>query len=138
MSKKRNRRDVSNTLSNLIATPRVPRYTFSVPTYHKIQIPDLLGPLKQIEDRRTYYPGKFRPAGLISVGKRPRLIAKQNPAYKAPSQTKAIVAFAEPKKVAVCIRRKTRKEVLFATGKGGSRKKQKPPRKSEFSDISCK
>lgn len=48
----------------------------------------------------------------------------------------ATVAFSQPKQVTVCIRRKTRREVLFAkkrTGKGSSA----PRTRSQWSDVKC-
>lgn len=142
MSKRSRRDPLSTLLSPPIANQRLPRYTVSNITnnYKKIPIPDLYRvDLRLIEDRRTYTPELARPVVGISVSRGPaRLVAKQNPAYKAPSQTKALVAFAEPKKLALCVRRGIRKEVLFAKGVGGSKKPQRAPRKSEFSDISCK
>lgn len=41
-----------------------------------------------------------------------------------------------PKRALLCARRKIRKEVLFASGKGGS--KVKPPKFNRNSDLRCK
>jgi len=43
-----------------------------------------------------------------------------------------------PKNAVVCVRRAVRREVLFATGRGGSRKKQRPHRRNETSNIHCR
>lgn len=48
---------------------------------------------------------------------------------------KQVVAFAAPKRVLVCVRRKIRKEVILATGKGGG--SHRKPRRTEFSNVRC-
>lgn len=101
-------------------------------------------PFTEIEDRRTYYPGKIRPAASISKP-RYRVVAKDRPLkssnYRSPfklsSGTRAVLAFANPKRVLVCVRRKIRKEVLHAfkiAGSGGLKRS----RRSQFSSISCR
>lgn len=47
------------------------------------------------------------------------------------------VGFANPVKVVLCVRRKRRKQVMFATGKAGKGKKQRRRRNNEFSQIRC-
>lgn len=47
------------------------------------------------------------------------------------------VGFAQPAKVLICVRRTRRKQVIFATGKGGARGKQRRRRNNEFSQIRC-
>lgn len=46
--------------------------------------------------------------------------------------------FSLPKKVLTCIRRKMRREVLFARGHGGARARRARPRYNERSFISCR
>lgn len=53
------------------------------------------------------------------------------------AQTKAPLRFAIPQKVALCIRRKRRKEVIFATNKAGAGVKRKNPRRNFWSEIKC-
>lgn len=92
-----------------------------------------------IEDRRRYTPGQSplrRGVNLVTVGARPRLTLKQNPKYNQPSQTKAIVAFADPHKIPLCIRRKERREVLHAKGVAGG-KVRRPGRRNQWSDVKC-
>lgn len=77
-----------------------------------------------IIDRREYHPdGLFRPAA--SLNRSSRAIV-----YKAPKTPvgnykfkgfSPTTTFREPSKVDVCQKRKTRREVLFAKGKGGGR-----------------
>lgn len=47
------------------------------------------------------------------------------------------VRFQTPSRVAVCVRRKMRKEVLFAIGVGGQSGKKNKPRKAFSSAVSC-
>lgn len=105
------------------------------------------------EDRRTFHPeGKNRP-----VFASPRYAARIMPkdirvghanrnrpnsswgsaVFVQPRQTKAILAFDMPDKVAVCVRRNRRKEVLHALGKAGSGGMRKP-RRNATSAISCR
>lgn len=51
-------------------------------------------------------------------------------------QTRAILAFDSPQTVPVCDKRRTRREVLMAHGRGGSR--VKPPRFNELSHTTCR
>lgn len=79
------------------------------------------------------------PKGSIKVGKkaaqrqRQAQINRFGPDYH--SQTKAIVAFAEPGKVLHCIKRKVRREVLHALNKAG-RGNRRPTYRPE-SKIHC-
>lgn len=66
-----------------------------------------------------------------------RQVAKQNPSFVQPSYTKAIVAFQDPQRVPVCVRRKQRKAVLHAKGVAG-RKGLRPPRRNLTSNYSCR
>lgn len=101
-----------------------------------------LDPLSEIEDRRTYHPlGSDRPA-LYSVA--PLQVKDRRPSprqrragFRPHSQTKGVIAFAEPDQVVLCVRRKERREVLFAKrfhkrGRGG------PRRRNWTTQISCR
>lgn len=94
--------------------------------------------LSLIEDRRFYRPEPtpLRPVFSITSRSAARIVAKQNPRYKPDSQTKAILAFAEPDVLPLCIRRKRRKQVLHAKGIAGSRG-LRPPRRNSWSEVSC-
>lgn len=50
----------------------------------------------------------------------------------------AYQSFKIPQQVAVCVRRKRRKEVLFASGKAGRKNHTKHVRRNPSSSISCK
>lgn len=90
-----------------------------------------------LEDRREWHPERQnRPFAAAPVQAR-RPVAKQRPAFSQPSQTKAIIAFAEPSRVAVCVRRGVRREVLHALKvAGGTGMKRR--RLTSSSKISCK
>lgn len=86
--------------------------------------------LQLIEDRRQFHPeGVLRPARTLYERS-----ASRNVVAPAKKFSPAI-SFAVPAKVALCVRRKQRREVLFATGKGGGRHKR--PRKNLFSNVRC-
>lgn len=134
MSKKRNGRDILTSLQSYRYRP-VPHF----PQLPKVSYKTNTFALSLIEDRREHYPGLKpynRPVSQLAVGKPARLKLIQNPRHKAPSQTKAIVAFQEPHKLPLCIRRKQRKQVLHAKGVAGSKNLKKPTR-NEWSDVSC-
>ncbi len=97
--------------------------------------------LRQLEDRRTYYPEKVRPAASFSKP-RHRLtvidrVGETPNKFRGISQTKAIVAFKAPQKVLICARRQIRKEVLHAYNKAG-KTGQRRPRRNEYSNVSCR
>lgn len=94
-----------------------------------------------LEDRRQFYPGPRPPA---SVDRRSRRMVVAAP--KAKNLTGRMdqwlshrLAFALPENVAICAKRKIRREVLMALkpfrrkgGGGGSKR-----RRNEFSDVRC-
>lgn len=93
--------------------------------------------LQDIEDRRTYHPGPVRNARTrrqwahVLVVTRKPVVPKGRPALSSR------VAFANPREVLVCVRRKRRKEVLHAKGVAG-RKGIKRYRRNEYSEVSCR
>lgn len=84
-------------------------------------------------DRRLFEPARVRPAAAVVRGAARLVVFK--PRSRVMSHR---VSFAMPKKVALCVRRQRRREVLFAAGVGGARGRKRPPRRNEFSDVSCK
>lgn len=117
------------------AKPRLPR-------------PPVLPSLSLLEDRRFFHPERaFQPAlsfvrsasrivlGGENVNKRKK--SSRSNRHYGNRQTKAILVFNEPSKVAVCIRRHHRREVLFALNKAG-KSGQRPPRRNWWSSISCR
>lgn len=105
--------------------------------------------LRQLEDRRTFHPqGAARPAAGFFVP-RHRLVVRA-PARRSvtvtgpglgasPSQDffspPIGVGFQAPRQVAVCIRRKVRKQVMHAKGFAGG--KVRRPRRTEYSGVIC-
>lgn len=93
--------------------------------------------LQQVQDLRAFdfepgtTPARSVSGSFASVG----AVTPQK-TNQAPSKVPYQVAFTAPGETLVCIRRKRRKEVLFAkrkTGKGG----QKKPRWSKWSSYRC-
>lgn len=101
--------------------------------------------LLQYEDRRTFHPdGRLRrvialpqrAARIVTKDKR-NVSQQSGRSYYRPLSTKAVLAFAAPSRVAVCVRRHRRREVLFAsrrTGKGAYARKHL----TDLSKISCR
>lgn len=135
---KRNRRERDRIQ---VATGTVSRVT--VPSLSSLE--PLTLPL--IEDRRTFHPDRVRPAARFTTGGPSRLGLSERKntrgrfkGFKANSQTKAPIAFDVPASVAVCVRRKTRKQVLFAqrkTGRAGTKRLRRTRRRSSYSSVRC-
>lgn len=89
--------------------------------------------LRVFEDRRlydptsvTHFPNRRRAGGSL-----PSSVVVDKPGRKPG------VSFVAPKAVLVCVRRKQRREVLFAgrkTGKGA----RSPKRRNEWSNVKCR
>lgn len=104
--------------------------------------------VRSLEDRRLWNPEPYRspvPASLTRAARRlvvmPRVTRGALPrgsqaALIAPQFTiGAGVGFAQPKKVALCARRHSRREVLFAKGVGGT--KVRRGKRNAWSDVQC-
>lgn len=93
-----------------------------------------LRPLPVIEDRRFFHPLQdVKPAATFSRRDQSRVVlSKPNRPFKFPD----VLKFRVPKRVALCVRRKERKEVLHALGRlrsgRGGRK-----RRNYWSNVSC-
>lgn len=93
--------------------------------------------LDSFEDRRLWHPERQARPFTAAPRSAARIVAKQRPAFKTPSQTKGILAFAEPSKVWACARRKARKEIMHALHiAGGSGFKKR--RYNGSSKYSCR
>lgn len=118
----------------VVFTPSVQRYRVRTMPLSAVS---LSSPLLSMEDRRTFHPLRdLRPVASF-VKSAARVVAKQRVNFPQPSQTKALLAFADPRRVLVCVRRRIRREVLHAkriAGSGGMRK----PRRNALSSISCR
>lgn len=102
--------------------PRLPSTIPSLPTWNPPQ-----------RDWRRVPPPQRRVATLS--GTRAKLApAKVLNPYSYPSSLLRAVV---PEKTWICVRRKIRKEVLFAAGVGGSKSPKRNPRHTEKSKIRC-
>lgn len=135
-SSKSKRSSPGQRVASVNASPSIPDRT------HGLLVPvaprplRFLPPVLQIEDRRSFHFSPVRPAAAL---RRPaaRLVARQPYRQWQPAQTRAVVAFQEPRLVSICERRRRRRETLFAlkrTKKGAG----SPRRRNAFSDISCR
>lgn len=104
--------------------------------------PVVVRPLQLVEDRRRYHPLGFRaPAATFSRLDQRRLVERLVSPPRAVSASSwtmpaARIGFAVPRKVAVCVRRKMRRQVLFAVG--GTGKGSRARRKyNQFSTVVC-
>lgn len=147
-NKTRVQRDASDiaTRRRVLGTPAISFTPVVTPADRTVRTPPVQ------DDRRTFHPlGAHRPPVTVSGAKaqltlknRPRQVRKAIPtatgfirqAKRIASQTKAAVAFVGGAHVAVCIRRKTRRQVLAALRKfragAGSKRRHTP-----FSRIGC-
>lgn len=106
--------------------------------------------LRQLEDRRTFHPagrqrpaaGFFLPRHQLRVATPKRSVSVVTGPYQGVSPSAALfssppigVGFVAPRQVAICIRRKTRREVIHARGIAGS--KVRRPRRTEYSGVIC-
>lgn len=93
--------------------------------------------LREVEDRRLFTPARVRTAAPIFSRSSTRLVSPQ--AATRGGFPSARVGFAVPRDVAICVRRKQRKEVLHASkfggkGAGGVSRRR---RRNEFSYVDC-
>lgn len=97
---------------------------------------------REVEDRRTWHPeGKKRPVRDWS-GRRHRLQAVEASRPKQKARQQAVkygppsIGFVSPERLLLCARRKARRQVLLALGRGGygGRKKNKW---KEYSNVRC-
>lgn len=93
--------------------------------------------VKAVEDRRTFHPLRdLRPAGSLSKASRRIVVSHSTPNLARGLHPPPGLSFSVPRDVAVCVRRKERREVLFAKGKQGKGARS-PRRRNRFSDIGC-
>lgn len=86
------------------------------------------------EDRRNYNP---EPHKLWKTSnKKAKTVTKTPINNLTNSMLREINTFQDPKRVLVCLRRKQRKEILFAINRTGSGNRK--PRRTSTSNISCK
>nr|QJB19848.1 MAG: hypothetical protein [Microvirus sp.] len=89
--------------------------------------------LQTIEDRRDFHPEQaFRPARSFS-----RSVHRLAVPSRRTGRLPIGVTFEDPTKVLVCVRRKSRREVLFAMGRTGKGSALGKRRRSHYSEIQC-
>lgn len=93
----------------------------------------VLRPLQLLEDRRLHHPARVRPARAF-FGKARIVVRKPSGLAARFDALTHRVAFDIPKRVAICVRRRERREVLIAKGVGGSRRSK---RRNAWSNVSC-
>ena len=141
MSKRSNsKRGRGNNFST--ANRRLPLSTPSLVKSTRFVQPSLFPDLTETEDRRRWHPlgatapaaGRSRPRHRLKIPSPVPFTIGQATRHKV---SNAITAFSVPSDVAICVRRKRRKEVMFATKKAG-KVGQRRPRRSEYSSVSCR
>lgn len=102
-----------------------------------INSPVVRSQLSEIEDYRVFTPDPVRVAksSRRSSVRLQLAPARGRPVSGRPFSDVQRLTFRQPKFVAVCIRRKQRKEVLFAKGKSGGGNRR--GRRSFWSDVRC-
>lgn len=127
-SRNRNRYSERDLHISLTPSPRVARV---VPLSQNLSL---------IQDLRTF---DFEPATrpVLSLGGRVASYTAANPVKGPTRRTRSLlpgaVAFKAPSQVLVCVRRKKRKEVLFAKKKTGRGARSKFRRRNYFSNVRC-
>lgn len=82
-----------------------------------------------------WHPDPLRPPKAF-MRSATRLVVKSTPNALRNDTLSHRVGFAVPKKVAICIRRKQRREVILALGKGGKGARARR-RRNRWSDVDC-
>lgn len=104
--------------------------------------------LRLYEDRRLWHPeGRYAPARSFSRSRhRLREVAPSRVSEARRSRSVSNmsslpvhrIGFERPERVLICVRRKMRREVLFARRKTGRGVKRRRPRFNWYSKISCR
>lgn len=93
----------------------------------------VLNSLREVEDLTRFHPdGLDRGRRLVTSAPVSHVVAPTPKSRPVPFG----ISFANPDKVITCVRRKRRREVLFARGGAGSRKMRRP-RFNSRSDVRC-
>ena len=121
--------------SRRIPPVSLPTFRSPLPDLHALD--QLRAMVRAMEDRRRFHPLRtLRPAGALKRSSRRIAVtpSTSNLAGRFPSPG---LSFAVPRDVAICVRRKTRREVLFALKKRGKGSGAKRRRRNHFSQIGC-
>lgn len=140
-SNARGQRAVRNTPTN--RSPRGTRLdpvsSYWYETYPASRYQFRIRSLPAVQDDRLYSPTPTRPYRTLSGRKAllravPARVTPKTP-YKAIGEVPRYVGFDVPRETLVCVRRKQRREVIFAMGaQGGGHRR---PRRNESSDLRC-
>lgn len=103
-------------------------------------------PLVLYEDRRLWNPSKYTQPARSFFSPVHRLVVSGTPASRPRDrsglelfQVPWRVAFGDKDRTMICVRRKIRREVMFAKGYGGGPAyKLRPPHRTEYSEVVCK
>lgn len=104
--------------------------------------------LSAVEDGRLWHPDPEQ--GALTIGgrfaqvvvhKRP-IVARSNTIWSASGvpvglQVPVGVRFESPLKVITCVRRKVRRQIIFATRRNGKGVRKRQPRRNWRSNVSC-
>lgn len=102
--------------------------------------------LRLFEDRRHYHPDPVRPANSFTRTRHRLKLYTNQPRQSSHSPSRINVytpsvavgvGFDRPRRVLVCVRRKQRREVIFAKNKHG-KSGQKKPKFNRFSKVRCR
>jgi len=122
----------SDHLSELLRPSLKIKHT--APVAHPSPTKILKNTLRQIEDRRTYHPqADKRPARSLNRSQHSLVIRDKKTSPRLSHQ----VQFDAPKRVLICIRRKMRKEVLFAKSKTGKGARARRHQRNYYSEVTC-
>lgn len=104
--------------------------------------------IASLEDRRLWNPEPFLPPAPASQTRAARRLVimprRRSPSSVGPLSARltapqsvigAAIGFAQPSRVAICVRRHSRREVLFAKGVGGS--KVRRGKRNPWSEVQC-
>lgn len=151
MSRSRRRRHTSSEVRRgdvFHPTPSAPLLDFVVRATPSAF--DLLDLPPTPEDGRFFYPSRGRdildyPAPRRVSGEKVRVVPRSRQVTStrrislySPPPIPAGLRFERARGVVVCVRRKERREVLFARGVGGSRMRKRNPRRTVHSFVSCR
>lgn len=93
---------------------------------------------RPVEDRRTYHPlAAARPARIVTGHPVRRHVVRPAVKYRSPFFPSSRIRFAVPKRTLICIRRKTRREVLHALSKVGRGRGSGRKRRNYHSEVTC-
>lgn len=130
------RRDVIHSIASTLPDRDLEQLVRVLPDL-PINSPVVRSPLVEVEDYRLFTPDPVRKA---KSSRRSSVSLQLAPAIGRPVSGRPFsdvqrLMFRAPKYVLVCVRRKQRKEVLFALGKGGRGNRR--GRRNFFSDVRC-